>query len=82
MSDDIRIAAPYSPKERVEQVGDAFIKGTKREYAIVETLGYFALHVWEHANYHMETRISCLEAARGPLPVDRIVEQMKKEWKG
>lgn len=83
MSDDIRIAAPYTPAQRVRKVGEAFCKDDAAlGYAVTEQDGYFSIFVWEHANYAMETRIAVLEAARGPLPVDLIVEQMKKEWKG
>lgn len=75
------IAAPLTPQQRVREVAEAFIKGTAIEYAITENLGYYSLFVWETANYHMEARISILEAMR-PLDGDLIVEYMKKEWKG
>jgi hypothetical protein len=81
MTDEV-IAAPLRPIHRVHMVAEAFIHGTSIEYAITENPGHFSLFVWQHANYHMEARISMLEAMRGPLDVDGIVEQMKKEWKG
>ena len=74
-----RIAAPLSPRERVEEVAEAFIRGTKRTYEIEERSLVFEVRFYgRKRRVYMTARFSMLEES---LNVQRTVDSLEAAWR-